>query len=246
MGSLIVMTTFGEFAKSVVTEIDGSPTQDNFDVVVARCVAEGTEAKNNPMATTEPFENATEFNLTGVKNYDTIDDGVAATVKTLQLSNYAAVRAQLRRGDSAQTLWNVWNSSSWGHDANTLAEVQAHRDEYYSREIPGSPKESATSSSPTSGSTEDGPAPSPVEHVSVSLPVLKQAMTGPPVVVLQGLVSGSIAKDGIFGPITEQALRFTQSEHHVSATGETDAATWEALIGLPLVPMDETNKPKGI
>lgn len=236
------MTTFGEFAKALVTDpkIDGSPSQSNFDVVVARAVAENTEAKNNPLATTEPFEGATEFNTTGVKNYDTISDGITATVNTLALSYYDGVRAQLKRGDSAQGLWNAWNASSWGHDPNTLAEVQAHRDEYYAREIPGS----AASGSVEPPSTQS--TPTTVEHVNVSLPVLKQGMTGPPVVVLQGLVTGSIAKDGIFGPLTEQALRFTQSEHHVNASGIADAATWEALIGIPLVPMNETSKPTGV
>lgn len=232
------MITFGEFAKALVThpEINGSPSTDNLDVIVARCVAEGTEAKNNPLATTEPFEGATDFNSTGVKNYDTFADGVDATVKTLLLHFYDAVRGQLKRGDSAKTLWNLWNASAWGHDANTLAEVQANRGEFYGREIPGSGAEPST---PTS-------APATHENVAVTLPILKQGDRGPAVHVVQGLVTGTIAKDGIFGPLTEQALRFTQSELHVPVTGEVDAATWEALIGVPLVPMNQTTKPKGV
>ena len=79
------------------------------------------------------------------------------------------------------------------------------------------------------------PAPSPeVTYQNASLPVLKQTMTGPPVKLLQSLLPGSIAQDSIFGPITESALRYLQSDRHIPVTGETDAATWEMLIGKPL------------
>lgn len=48
----------------------------------------------------------------------------------------------------------------------------------------------------------------------------------------------SVAIDGEFGPGTQSALKRFQSSRGLPATGETDAATWQALLRLDVTPRD--------
>ena len=41
-----------------------------------------------------------------------------------------------------------------------------------------------------------------------------------------------------FDATTDQALRNFQSSRGLAVTGTTDALTWQALLGLPLQPVD--------
>lgn len=59
---------------------------------------EGTNAGNNPLATTLPWAGATDFNSVGVKNYPSFNDGVAATAQTLR-TGYPAITGDLRAGN---------------------------------------------------------------------------------------------------------------------------------------------------
>jgi hypothetical protein len=59
--------------------------------------AEGTKAKNNPFAVSQPLgKGETKFNSHGVKNYRTAQDGIDATVSLFQLGYYKEVRRLLR------------------------------------------------------------------------------------------------------------------------------------------------------
>lgn len=89
----------------------------------ARC--EDTDAKNNPLATTEPWPKAKDYNSAGVKNYATFADGIAATIATidprptggidyypiLRFTCAAGVIQEIHRNDLAREI------DSWGtHD----------------------------------------------------------------------------------------------------------------------------------
>jgi peptidoglycan hydrolase-like protein with peptidoglycan-binding domain len=58
----------------------------------------------------------------------------------------------------------------------------------------------------------------------------------------QHLVSAdpSVVVDGKFTATTDAALRTFQIARGLPPSGETDAATWEALLALPLRPVDWT------
>jgi peptidoglycan hydrolase-like protein with peptidoglycan-binding domain len=74
-------------------------------------------------------------------------------------------------------------------------------------------------------------------------PALRRGMSGDQVIWLQQhLVSAdpSVIVDGKFSPITEAALRTFQTARGLPPSGETDGATWEALLELPLRPVDWT------
>jgi peptidoglycan hydrolase-like protein with peptidoglycan-binding domain len=46
--------------------------------------------------------------------------------------------------------------------------------------------------------------------------------------------------NGVFGTSTAQGLAGLQSARGLPPTGETDPATWQALLALPFVPVDWT------
>ena len=48
--------------------------------------------------------------------------------------------------------------------------------------------------------------------------------------------------DGTFGAQTDAALRRFQSDRGLPVTGTTDAATWQALLSLPVRAVDWTAK----
>ena len=78
------------FFDAVMQKLGVSPTAEKRRFFRAWQQAEGTNAKYNPLATTKNINASgqTDFNSVGVKNYPTEDDGVAATVATLQLDRY--------------------------------------------------------------------------------------------------------------------------------------------------------------
>src|SRR2546430_13748561 len=57
---------------------------NNVIVVVAWEAQEGSQAGWNPLDTTYDLPDATLFNSTGVKNYTSLDEGLAASVRTLK------------------------------------------------------------------------------------------------------------------------------------------------------------------
>jgi hypothetical protein len=63
--------------------------------------AEGTAARFNPLATTLRAPGSSDFNTTGVQNYATPNDGIAATVATIK-AGYPHITAMLRAGDPGQ------------------------------------------------------------------------------------------------------------------------------------------------
>ncbi|MDX6666491.1 MAG: hypothetical protein QOG68_2697 [Solirubrobacteraceae bacterium] len=68
-------------------------------------------------------------------------------------------------------------------------------------------------------------------------PALQRKAKGDEVVWLQQHLASddpSVTIDGAFGPETDAALRAFQTNHGLPATGVTDAATWAAVLALPV------------
>jgi peptidoglycan hydrolase-like protein with peptidoglycan-binding domain len=87
------------------------------------------------------------------------------------------------------------------------------------------------------------PAPLPVVLPDPGWPVLSRGKTGDEVIWMQQhLVSAvpSVVVDGTFSALTEVALQTFQAARGLPVTGQTDAATWEVLLTLPLRPVDWT------
>ena len=80
---------------------------------------ENTSAKFNPLATTQPMSGATDFNSAGVKNYTSAEQGLNATVKTLQNGNYTDILNALTIGGT-QDFGTTVGESPWGTQEFTV------------------------------------------------------------------------------------------------------------------------------
>jgi peptidoglycan hydrolase-like protein with peptidoglycan-binding domain len=99
------------------------------------------------------------------------------------------------------------------------------------------------SASPTTFATLSQPPPAPVVLPDPGWPALKRGGSGDEVLWMQEhLVSAdpSVVVDGRFTAATELALQSFQTARGLPPSAITDAATWEALLALPLRPVDWT------
>lgn len=73
--------------------------------------------------------------------------------------------------------------------------------------------------------------------VSASVPYLSQGSEGEPVTRLQALLNvasdAGLAEDGIFGPLTDGAVRGFQAARHLLVDGIVGPQTWTALLSMP-------------
>src|SRR5581483_9788858 len=100
------------------------PTLETVLYTVAWQQAENTEARYNPIATTQDMPGATTFNSDGVKDYNSYQDGVDATVKTLGYSynGYADIREGLATNDPERALRGLY-ASPWGTNATNADQI---------------------------------------------------------------------------------------------------------------------------
>lgn len=107
--------TCGDWANKFLAAAGFPTTADNVAAVLTWMVSEGSTAKNNPLDTTEPWPGSTEFNSAGVKNYDTYENGIAATVATIHNGYYNAnIVPALNAGNNAANTVEAINWSAWG------------------------------------------------------------------------------------------------------------------------------------
>jgi peptidoglycan hydrolase-like protein with peptidoglycan-binding domain len=79
-------------------------------------------------------------------------------------------------------------------------------------------------------------------------PVLDRGSRGDEVIWLQQHLASfapATPVNGTFGLSTEQALAALQASRGLPPTGETDPATWQAVLSLPLAPVDWTARAAG-
>jgi len=109
------LNTRGAFAEAILRGI-GAPVSDmNMRSMLAWMTGENTKAAFNPLATTRKgFDGATEFNSAGVKNFKDFQQGVEATLETLNLGYYTDVVAALQRGTTPYELQQLVVASPWG------------------------------------------------------------------------------------------------------------------------------------
>lgn len=111
--------TRGDFAAAVLNALGFSPRPEAIRGLEAWMQAEGTSASNNPLATTQGWSGASNFNSVGVKNYASEDDGVAATVRTLTNGLYHPILEALASG-TAMDLANAVAGSPWGTGSGVI------------------------------------------------------------------------------------------------------------------------------
>jgi hypothetical protein len=103
-----------DFYKGILKCIGAEPTKDNLMFMYAWRQAEGGSAKNNPFNTTQKWYGATNYNSIGVKNYQTPEDGIQATCKTLKNGRYDNVIKGFKNNSGLSNLADAVTSSKWG------------------------------------------------------------------------------------------------------------------------------------
>lgn len=128
-----------DFARAVLKGIEAPDSKRNLWALVSWMQAEGGSAKWNPLNTTQEMAQATDYNWVGVKNYVSFEQGVAATVKTLNygadrgLYGYKPIRRRLRKNAWAYWTLRAVEKSIWGTGGlalRCLPGVKAHWDHY--------------------------------------------------------------------------------------------------------------------
>jgi hypothetical protein len=90
------------------------------------------------------------------------------------------------------------------------------------------------------------PAEAPVVAPDPGWPALDQGSSGDQVVWLQqhlGSADPAVVTDGKFSAATKASLQAFQTARGLAVTGESDAPTWQALLTLPVRPVDWTAAP---
>jgi hypothetical protein len=101
------------FGKALLEKLGLPVTEQNLAFLDAWQKAEGGSA-DNPFNTTQNWQGAHSINHDGVKRYDTVQEGLDATAKTLQYGYYSGIVSALRNGDSAHNAAIALSQSRWG------------------------------------------------------------------------------------------------------------------------------------
>ncbi|MEX2395290.1 MAG: hypothetical protein WD826_12515, partial [Actinomycetota bacterium] len=107
--------SYGEWAAAFLERIGAPVIRSNLVAVVAWEASEGTQATWNPLATTMPMDGATIYNSHGVRNYNSMQQGLDASFETLDRPNhgYEAILDSLERGAEAMDTGKAINASDW-------------------------------------------------------------------------------------------------------------------------------------
>jgi hypothetical protein len=115
-----------QWSRDFLDKIGMPVTAENLRAIQAWQQAEGTAARFNPLATTQPgFAGSTNFNSVGVKNFASYQDGIDANAKVINNGLYANILAALRAGDSAERVGQAIADSPWGSGGLVLKILRA-------------------------------------------------------------------------------------------------------------------------
>lgn len=125
-----------DFAVDLLRAINAPLYNGNIVAILAWIQAEGGNAKCNPLNTTQPATNASDYNSVHVKNYTNYSVGLAATVLTLALPRYAGIRDALNRRVSTKDVLEAVNASDWGTGLDPAAMEATIRNDWAFADIP--------------------------------------------------------------------------------------------------------------
>jgi hypothetical protein len=106
-------TATGSWAQDILSGIGAPVTPENIKMMETWMAHEGGAIHNNPLNTTQEAPGATNWNSIGVKTYNSYEQGLAATLQTLNNGMYGAILEAFRRGDPAAARSAIV-SSPWG------------------------------------------------------------------------------------------------------------------------------------
>lgn len=240
------MTTREDFARALCAAMGWATSQQNLDALVAWQSAENTQAEYNPLATTEHWNGSTDFNTAGVQNFASLTDGLAATKATLTNGLYGPVIGAFAMQKPATEIGAAIDGSPWGtvNVAGVVADVVADRAAYYTVPIGAgsvTPSEPAPTPAPVADPTP-APAPSVPEapapagflfpELSVQLESQKLNAVKALQAALVSVWGYTIAIDGLYGPVTEGAVKAFQRSQGLAVDGIAGPQTLPRVFGL--------------
>lgn len=181
----------------------------------------GNLAAYNPLNTTldTPGSVPTPGNTPPVRGYGDWSAGIAATAATLSQPNMAPIVAALHAGCDCAGLAQAVAATPWGTgDFSHLCGA-----------VPAPP--------PPPAPADPAPQPSPsTGGDTVNAPELRQGATGRAVRVVQLVLNDTahagLSVDGIFGPLTDGAVRSWQAFWHITEDGIVGPVTWGTLVAF--------------
>lgn len=114
-----MISTLGEWAAALLRQAKWPVTGSNVCALSGWAIAEGGHftargARFNPLNTTQGAPDSTIFNSVGVRNYPDWSVGLSATLTTLNLPAYTAIRFALATGNNALAVLAAVDASPWG------------------------------------------------------------------------------------------------------------------------------------
>jgi len=113
------ITTKGGWSQALLVALGAPVTTTNMAFISAWIDREGTRARWNPLATTQGGYGETgTINSIGVREYDTAEHGIQATVHTLRNGHYPTILASIMAGNPTASLGAAteWQTYSGGTD----------------------------------------------------------------------------------------------------------------------------------
>jgi hypothetical protein len=129
------------------------------------------------------------------------------------------------------------------YDAPPAAEIERFRQLWAAYGAAGLSWWSWQSTAPATWPHLGGPLAGGGPVADPGWPALARRAKGDQVIWLQqhlASADATVEVDGVFGAETDSALRAFQSSRGLEPTGVTDAATWQALLALPVRAVDWT------
>lgn len=106
----------GDWRSDVLSRLGSPATEANLQALDAWARAEGGDnhERFNWLNTTQDMDGAASINSHGVKRYTDYQQGIDATVRTLQNGRYDDILEAFNRGDSSMAVANAIARSPWG------------------------------------------------------------------------------------------------------------------------------------
>jgi hypothetical protein len=120
----LVINTPYDFAVALLSALGDPLTPQNVGAIVSWEKAEGgnwnSPAKYNPLNTTRRMPGSRSVTAVGVQAYTSWQQGLSATVQTLQAGSYSNILSALKSGTSEQAVERAVASSVWGTGSFSL------------------------------------------------------------------------------------------------------------------------------
>jgi peptidoglycan hydrolase-like protein with peptidoglycan-binding domain len=107
-------TTDENFYKKLLQNLGAPVTDENMKFILAWRQAEGRGGKYNPFNTTHKLKDSTKMNSVGVQHYKSAEDGMIATLKTLNNGRYNCIVNGLRNDIGASEIAKCQSLKTWG------------------------------------------------------------------------------------------------------------------------------------